>query len=129
MSRSAAALLPALFFLILLNACQQGPATRVKVLIGATVIPEAGAAPINDAIIVIADSKITAVGPRSDVPVPQASDRIDLTGKWIVPTTGFFIAPRENANLMILEHAPNGIRPAAESDVSGRIVAGELQLH
>ena len=65
MFRSTAAFFPALVFLILLSACQQGPATRVKVLIGATVIPEAGAAPIDDAIIVIADSKITAVGPRS----------------------------------------------------------------
>jgi len=119
----------ALLFLITLNACQQGPITGVKVLIGATVIPEAGAAPIEDAIIVITKAKITAVGTRRDIPVPQASDRTDLTGKWIVPAPGFFIAQRENANLVILEHAPNGIRPAAESDVSARIVAGEWQIH
>jgi hypothetical protein len=128
MTRRALTFLP-LVFLLLLTACQQGPATRVKVLIGATVIPEAGAASIDDAIIVISGTKITSVGARRDVPVPQASDRTDLTGKWIVPATGFFIAPRENANLMILEHPPNGIRPAAESDVSARIVAGEWQLH
>jgi hypothetical protein len=119
----------AVICLTLLGACQQGPAARVKVLIGATVIPEAGAPSIDDAIIVISGTKITAVGARKDVPVPQASDRTDLSGKWIVPAQGYFITPRENANLIILEHAPNGIRPAAEADVSARIVAGEWQLH
>ena len=115
--------------LLALGACRQSPLTGVKVLIGATVIPEAGAAPIEDAIIVISGSKIAAVGERKDVPVPQASDRTDLSGKWIVPAPGYFITARENANLVILEHAPNGIKPASESDVGGRIVAGEWQVH
>lgn len=118
-----------LLCVLLLNACQQGPVTGVKVLIGATVIQEAGGTPIPDAIIVVSKGKITAVGERKDVPVPQASDRTDLTGKWVVPAPGFLIAAGENANFLILDRAPNGIKPAAEADVSARIVAGEWQLH
>lgn len=101
---------------------------RVKVLIGGTTIVAAGDAPIEDSIVVIAGTKIRTVGMRKDVPVPQNSDRTDLTGEWIVPTEGSRIEAGETANMMILKHAPNGIEPAAEADKGARIVAGEWKL-
>ena len=82
---------------------------RLKVLIGATTIVAPGAQPIEDSIVVIAGPKIRAVGERKDIPVPQASDRTDLTGEWIVPADGSRIEVDEIANLLILKHAPNGI--------------------
>src|SRR5580692_4327399 len=98
------------FALLLLAGCQnqKKPDVRLKVLIGATTIVAPGAQPIEDSIIVIAGSRIRSVGMRKDVPVPQASDRTDLTGAWIVPAKGARIAVGETANLVILHHTPNG---------------------
>lgn len=116
-----------------LAACGKKPGVtnmndRVKVLIGGTTVVAAGDAPIEDSIVVIAGTKVRAVGMRKDIPVPQNSDRIDLTGEWIVPTGGSRIEAGEIANMQILKHAPNGIEPAAEADKGGRIVAGEWKL-
>jgi hypothetical protein len=117
---------------MLLAACQKHDAgiegARLKVLIGATTITGPGAAPIQDSIIIISGSKIQSVGARKDVPVPQASDRTDLTGAWIVPAEGAQIERGETANLVILHHPPNGAQPSNASDASSRIVAGEWQV-
>ncbi len=116
--------------MMLLAGCQkkEAAAGRLTVLIGATTIVAPGAKPIEDSIVVIAGSKIRSVGMRKDVPVPQASDRIDLTGAWIVPAKGARIDAGDTANLIILRHAPNGDEPASPADITSRIVAGDLQL-
>jgi hypothetical protein len=114
--------------LLLLAGCQKKPDVRLTVLIGATTIVAPGAQPITDSIIVIAGSKIRSVGMRQDVPVPQASDRTDLTGAWVVPAQGARIAIDEPANMIVLHHAPNGIAPANPADVGAHIVNGEWQV-
>jgi hypothetical protein len=124
----AAVRIPTLVFLALLLAgCQKHDVgihgARLKVLIGATTITEPGVPPIQDSIVIISGSKIQSVGARKDVPVPQASDRTDLTGSWIVPADGSRIEPGETANLIILHHPPNGT-----DDGGSRIVAGEWQV-
>jgi hypothetical protein len=117
-----------LMLLLLLGACEKKPAVRLKVLIGATTIVAPGAQPIEDSIIVIAGSKIRSVGMRKDVPVPQASDRTDLTGSWIVPAKGSHIAVDETANLVILHHAPNGNDVPAPGETGASIVNGEWRI-
>jgi len=120
---------PLVFFVfLLLAACQNKPAVRLKVLIGATTIVAPGAQPIEDSIVVIAGSKIRSVGMRKDVPVPQASDRTDLTGAWIVPAKGTRIAVDETANLVILHHLPNENDTTNPDETGTRIVAGEWKL-
>jgi len=121
-------LLAFLLTLLFVPGCAKKPDFTVKVLIGATTIPAPGEPPIDDSVIVITGSKIRSVGPRKDVPVPQASDRTDLTGEWVVPAEGSRIEPGETANLRILRHAPNGIQPATPSDLGASIVAGEWKL-
>ncbi|MDP9052729.1 MAG: hypothetical protein M3N93_00255 [Acidobacteriota bacterium] len=113
---------------LLLAACSKQPDVRLKVLIGATTVVAPGAQPIGDSIIVIAGPKIRSVGMRKDIPVPQASDRTDFTGEWIVPVEGSRIAINETANLLILKNPPNGVTPASLSDVSARIKAGEWEV-
>ena len=110
---------------LLLAACQKKPDFTVKVLIGATTIPAADEPRIEDSVVIISGKKIRAVGARKDVPVPQASDRTDLAGEWIVPAEGSRIEAGETANLLILKHAPNGLTPAAPADIGARIVAGD----
>ena len=117
----------ALVVLLLLAGCRTKPDVRLKVLIGATTIVAPGAQPIEDSIIVIAGNKIRSVGMRKDVPVPQASDRTDLAGEWVVPAKGARIAVDEIANLIVLHTAPNGIDPANSADPGVRIVAGEWE--
>jgi hypothetical protein len=114
--------------LLALAGCQKGPPERLKVLIGGTTIVAPGAQPIEDSIIVIAGSKVRSVGPRKDVPVPQASDRTDLTGAWVVPAKGSRIAVDETANLVIYHHVPSGDEVANPQDEGARIVAGEWQV-
>jgi hypothetical protein len=111
----------------LLGACHKKPDFTLKVLIGGTAIVAPGAEPIEDSVVIISGKKIRSVGPRKDIPVPQASDRTDLAGEWIVPAEGSRIEAGETANLLILRHAPNGVTPAAPADVGARIVAGEWE--
>lgn len=54
-------------------------------LIGATVIDGTGAPPFRDATIIVENGCITAVGPRSQVEVPDGAERRDLTGLTILP--------------------------------------------
>jgi hypothetical protein len=117
-------LLPFVAFL-LLAACQKKPDFTLKVLIGATTVPAADEPSIEDSVVIISGKKIRAVGMRKDTPVPQASDRTDLAGEWIVPVEGSRIEAGETANLLILRHAPHGVTPAEPTDVGARILAGE----
>ena len=116
-------LIPA-FALLFLSACRNSD-IHFKVLLGATTVVAPGARPIEDSVIVIQKDKIRSAGMRKDVPVPQNSDRTDLTGKWIVPARGSVIRPGEIANLLVLDRPPDGIAPAGSGDVGARIAAGE----
>ncbi len=107
-----------------LAACQH---PDVKVLIGATAIVAPGAQPLDDSVVVIAGGRIRSVGLRKDIPIPQDSERMDLTGKWIVPASGERIALNESADLLVLDRAPNGAAPALPADVSRRMTHGQWQ--
>ena len=58
---------------------------QVTVLTHATVIDGTGAAPQNDATIVIENGRIRDIGPASKIAVPSGATVLDLTGKFIVP--------------------------------------------
>jgi hypothetical protein len=118
----------AFLLILLLGACQKPDKVRLKVLIGGTTVVAPGAQPIPDSIVIIAGTKVQAVGMRKDIPVPQASDRTDLTGEWIVPADGSRIAIDETANMVILKHAPMGVTPARDSDIEARIANGEWKM-
>lgn len=54
-------------------------------LVGATVITATDTPPIEDAVILIHDGRITQLGSRSDITVPKDYQQIDVVGKWITP--------------------------------------------
>ncbi|MCP3919292.1 MAG: amidohydrolase family protein [bacterium] len=54
-------------------------------LVGATVHTGRGGEPIVDAVIVLRDGKIEAVGPRSEVAVPEGIDVVDVAGRFVIP--------------------------------------------
>src|SRR5580704_4340715 len=102
-----------LFFIVacltLLGCGSGNQVSGLKVLIGETTFLQGGTSPVQDAVIVISGDTIRAAGMRRDVPIPQDSERTDLTGKWVVPAQGSRIAVGEESNLLILNHAPNGV--------------------
>ncbi|HVZ84217.1 MAG TPA: amidohydrolase family protein [Terracidiphilus sp.] len=65
------------------------PPANQLVLAGGTVIDVSAwgrsARDISDAIVVITDDKITAVGTRLEVPIPKGARIIDCTGKYLIP--------------------------------------------
>jgi imidazolonepropionase-like amidohydrolase len=63
----------------------QSPPGGRTAIVGGTLIDGNGGAPIADAVVLIDGARITAVGPRSAVPVPADARQIDARGRWIVP--------------------------------------------
>jgi hypothetical protein len=108
--------------ILILAGCEK---SDTKILIGATTITSAEAAPIPGSVIVVAGKTIRAVGLQKNIPIPQDSDRSDLSGKWVVPQPGGRISAGEPANLLVLDHAPSGVPQPA--DASRRMIDGQWQ--
>lgn len=53
--------------------------------VGARLIDGTGTAPIEDAVLVATDGRIVAVGPAASTPVPEGAQRIDVSGKTLIP--------------------------------------------
>jgi imidazolonepropionase-like amidohydrolase len=60
------------------------PGATTRAFAGATVFPVAGP-PVQDAVILVRDGRIVAVGTRASVPVPPEAEVIDCAGKTIIP--------------------------------------------
>jgi imidazolonepropionase-like amidohydrolase len=58
--------------------------TGAFAIAGATVIDGTGAAPIADAVVIVRNGRIAAVGPRSQVTVPRGTATIHGTGKTLL---------------------------------------------
>jgi len=52
---------------------------------GAVIIDGTGAPPIEDGVILVEDGRITAIAPKTGVEIPEAAERVDISGKWIIP--------------------------------------------
>ena len=62
------------------------PATaQMRAFTGATVIDGNGGKPIPNGVVLIDGKKIKAVGPASRVAIPADAERVDVSGKYIVP--------------------------------------------
>jgi len=53
--------------------------------VGARIIDGTNAEPLEDGVVVITNGRIRAVGPRSDVTIPETAQIIDVRGKTIMP--------------------------------------------
>jgi len=54
-------------------------------IVGATVIDGTGATPLTDAVVLIEDRRISAVGPRGAIELPADTRQIDGRGKYVIP--------------------------------------------
>lgn len=72
--------------LMVLGALWMLPANaQMRAFIGATVIDGNGGQPIANGVVLIDGTKIKAVGPASRVVIPAGAEKIDVSGKFIVP--------------------------------------------
>jgi len=91
---------------LLFAACGDGEAAGgpVTAYEGAHVIVGDGTEPIQDAVLLVQDGSLLAVGPRAEIEVPGGAARVDLTGRTVMPAL-------VNAHI----HAPGGEREALVS--------------
>jgi imidazolonepropionase-like amidohydrolase len=54
-------------------------------IVGGTLIDGTGAAPIADSVVLIENGKITSVGSKASVRIPSGFQKVDATGKTILP--------------------------------------------
>lgn len=74
--------------LVLAAACAlpSAPALAETVaLVGGNVVDLDGKAPIRDAVVLIEDERIQAIGSRASTPVPPDAKVIAMDGKWLIP--------------------------------------------
>jgi imidazolonepropionase-like amidohydrolase len=77
---------PALAFALLsLCACKPSVESHMKAIIGAVLIDGQGGPPVSNSVVVVAEDRIRAAGPSSVVPIPAEADKIDGSGKCLVP--------------------------------------------
>ncbi len=73
---------------LLLLGCSSEPEVLLPaplVITGATIIDGTGAAPIVGGTIVLDEERIVAIGPASDVDIPDRAEIVSADGKWIIP--------------------------------------------
>ncbi|MBI4522078.1 MAG: amidohydrolase family protein, partial [Gemmatimonadetes bacterium] len=64
---------------------QSADGAGATALVGARVIDGTGAQPIENAVILVRDGRIAAVGPQDAVEIPRGATSIDVSGRTIVP--------------------------------------------
>lgn len=78
-------LLPA--FLILLFSCHTPPAdtSSYTAFVGANLIDGSGSSPIENAVLLLRDGRVAAVGNAEEVDIPENATTHDVSGKFIMP--------------------------------------------
>ena len=74
-----------LFSLLFLSLVSTALAQDTTAIVGATLIDGTGGEPVPDSVIVIQGTRITAVGPRSQVMIPAGARVVDAMGKYVTP--------------------------------------------
>jgi imidazolonepropionase-like amidohydrolase len=62
-----------------------GTESSVRAFVGGRIIDGTDAPAIDDGVLVVRDGRIEAVGPAGSVDVPDGAERVDVSGKTIIP--------------------------------------------
>jgi imidazolonepropionase-like amidohydrolase len=73
------------FLSIVLCSCKPTEESHMKAIVGAVLIDGLGGPPLSDSVVVIAGENIREAGARSTVLIPEEADKIDGSGKFLVP--------------------------------------------
>jgi imidazolonepropionase-like amidohydrolase len=70
---------------IFASACKPTEESHMKVIIGAVLIDGQGGPPVSNSVVVVAGGRIRDVGAASTVQIPAEADKVDGSGKFLVP--------------------------------------------
>src|ERR1041385_4695441 len=76
--------LPSLLVALLLGGCSAPAKDRIA-LVGVNVFNSADGQVLTDQVVVVHGTKIESVSPRAGFTLPKTAEKIDLTGKWVIP--------------------------------------------
>jgi imidazolonepropionase-like amidohydrolase len=68
-----------------LLAAQSGAPSRSTAITGGTVVDVTSGTIVRNAVVIVENGRIAAIGPAGKIPVPASAERIDATGKWLIP--------------------------------------------
>jgi imidazolonepropionase-like amidohydrolase len=107
----------------------QAPAGGTIAMTGARIIDGTGAAPLEQATIVIADGRIQSVGTGNSVTIPAGATRMDMSGKTIMPGSvnahGHLNA--DTSNRPVRDKLASQLRIYADYGVTTVVVLGTAQ--
>jgi imidazolonepropionase-like amidohydrolase len=112
-------------------AAAQAPAGSSVALTGARIIDGTGAAPIENATIVMTNGRIAAVGPSASVTVPAGATRIDMRGKTILPgliNAHGHVTVDDNTRLPVREHMMQVLQAYSDYGVTAVVSLGSSNL-
>jgi imidazolonepropionase-like amidohydrolase len=78
-------LTPVILATLYLAGCAPAGGAHGKAFLGAVLIDGLGGPPLSNSVVVTADGRIQAVGSPSSIPIPAEADKVDGSGKVIVP--------------------------------------------
>lgn len=85
MPRTTRLTIAAVLLFLCLWACKFQETVRPKAIVGAILLDGQGGPPMSDSVVVTAGGRIEAAGPRSAVTIPQGSDIVDGSSRYLVP--------------------------------------------
>jgi len=74
----------AVTLLLLMGGCKPPEESRMKAIIGAVLI-DPGMPPVSRSVLVVAGSRIRLVGDQASTPVPAGTEKVDGSGKFLIP--------------------------------------------
>ncbi|MSP93853.1 MAG: hypothetical protein EXR00_01170 [Alphaproteobacteria bacterium] len=109
----------------------QSQANGVIALTGARVIDGTGRAPIENATLVMTNGRIAAVGPAASVTIPAGAQRVDMSGKTILPgliNAHGHVTVDDNTRLPMREHMMQVLQAYADYGVTAVVSLGSSTL-
>ncbi|WP_116365960.1 amidohydrolase family protein [Parahaliea mediterranea] len=58
---------------------------ELRAVVGGNVVDISSGDILKDAVVLVEDERITAIGRRGEVNVPEGADRVDASGTWLIP--------------------------------------------
>ena len=74
-----------LLLLVNLSACKPPQMGHTQVIVGAVLLDGQGGPPMSDSVVIVAESRIQAVGPRASIPIPAEADKVDGASRYLMP--------------------------------------------
>jgi len=96
----------------------------MKAILGAVLLDGLGGPPLSDSVVVVAGERIREAGARSAVLIPEEADKIDGSGKYLVPTPIDISAQKSRA-----VHLTNADKAALEAARdAGNPIIGHISM-